>query len=76
LTGLAAASLLAYSGIVAVHLQYGTLRDGYTPNTLTWYALAFVAYLGTLLWVELHQGLSSKIIWGGAIFFRSRLIVS
>jgi alpha-1,6-mannosyltransferase len=74
LTGLTATSLLAYGGIVAVHLQYGTLRDGYTPNTLTWYALAFVAYLGTLLWAELHQGLSSKIIWGGAILFRVLLL--
>jgi alpha-1,6-mannosyltransferase len=68
------ASLVAYGGMVSVHLRYGTLTQGSTPNTLTWYGLAFIAYLGLLLWTEYHQGLSFKIIWGGAIIFRLLLL--
>lgn len=65
---------IAYCGIVAIHLQYGTLRDGYTPITLAWYLLAFIAYLSALVWAEFNQDLSRKIIWGGAIIFRVLLL--
>ncbi len=68
------ASAIAFGGMVATYWQYGTLRDGYTPITLAWYALAFIAYLSTLAWAEFNRGLSPKIIWGGAIIFRVLLL--
>ncbi len=74
LIAVAAASLLAYGGMVGLHFRHGSLSHGYTPHTLSYYALAFMAYLGLLLWMERRQGLSFKIIWGGAIVFRLLLL--
>jgi len=71
---LPAASLIAYAGMVGVHLQYGTLRDTHMPNTLFWYGLAFIAYLGTLLWVERRCGLNLKFIFAAALLFRTLLL--
>jgi len=44
------------------------------PITLAWYDMAFIAYLNTLVWAEFNQGLSYKIIWGGAIIFRALIV--
>jgi hypothetical protein len=68
------ANVIAYGGMVAIHWQYGTLRNGYTPITLAWYALAFIAYLSTLVWAEFNRGLPRTIIWSGAIIFRVMLL--
>ena len=68
-----ALSLFAYGGMISVHLLYGTLRDGYVPQTIGWYLLAFVAYVGALVWVERRGGVAMHWVWGAAIVFRALL---
>lgn len=70
------ASLVAYGGLVRLHWQTGTLTFGNIPITLRWYTLAFVAYLGVLIWAEWRKGLSLKVIFGGAILFRALLLLT
>ena len=60
--------------MVSLHLQHGTLRDAHIPDTLVWYALAFVAYLAAILWVERRRTTSLAVIWGAAIAFRVLLL--
>ncbi len=63
-------SVVAYSGMVGVHVLGGTLRANNTPYTLAWYGLAFVAFVAILVWSERQAGLSLRFIFGGAILFR------
>lgn len=67
--------LAAYAGMVRVHLLHGTLRDEYTPQFIAWYALAFVAYVGALVWAE-KRSASMRLVWGAAIAFRLLLLVT
>jgi alpha-1,6-mannosyltransferase len=71
---LATISLLAYGGLVGLHLQTGTLRDEHTPTTLAWYGVVFAAYLASIFWAERRKSASLTIIWGGAIAFRLLLL--
>jgi hypothetical protein len=71
-----AVSLAAYSGLVQRHLQTGTLTFGSVPATLGWYTLAFLAYLGGLLWIEHRNGLSLKLVFGSALLFRLLLLIT
>jgi alpha-1,6-mannosyltransferase len=66
-------STLAYGGMVALFWSTGTLRDGQTPVTISWYLLAFVAYLGAILWAE-KWGFSTRWMWVGAVLFRLLLL--
>ncbi|MCP4357389.1 MAG: hypothetical protein GY796_05150 [Chloroflexi bacterium] len=70
---LTALSLLAYGGMVRMQWLYGTLRDGRTPQTIAWYLLAFLAYLGAILWAE-KRGISLRWLWGTAVIFRLLLL--
>jgi hypothetical protein len=60
--------------MVSVHLRFGTLRAGQTPETLAWYGLAFIAYLAAVIWVERTGQYSWRLIWGAAILFRVLLL--
>ena len=62
-------SLLAYTGLASLDWRYGTLRAEYTPQSIAWYGLAFIAYLGLLIWVE-KRGIAMRWMWGGATLFR------
>jgi len=70
---LIALSLLAYGGMVRLDWLYGTLRDGVTPQTIALYLLAFVAYLGGIVWAE-KRGIPKRWLWGAAISFRLLLL--
>ena len=65
-----AVSLAAYAGLVQHYLQTGTLTFASVPATVGWYSLAFLAYVSGLVWLELRNGLSLKLIFGAAILFR------
>jgi hypothetical protein len=69
-------SLGAYGGLVSLHLQEANLNNASIPYTLAWYALALVAYLGVILWVERQGGLSPKLILTGALVFRMLLLLT
>jgi hypothetical protein len=71
---LAAISLIAYGGMVSLHLRHGTLRDSHTPDTLIWYGVAFMAYLVALWWAERRRTTSWVVIWAAAIAFRVLLL--
>jgi hypothetical protein len=71
-----AVSLAAYGGLVRLYFQTGNLNNVTVPYTLAWYAIAFVAYLGALLWVEWRGHLSLHIIFAGAITFRVLLLLT
>lgn len=68
-----ALSLLAYFGLVRLDWLYGTLRNGRTPQTILWYLLAFIAFLGLILWTE-KRGISPRWLWGTAVLFRLLLL--
>jgi hypothetical protein len=67
-------SLIPYGGLVTLDWQTGTLREEQVPTTLAWYALAFAAYLGSLVWAERRQPVPLALIWLGAIAFRVMLL--
>ncbi|HEX9924552.1 MAG TPA: hypothetical protein VGD99_17985, partial [Anaerolineae bacterium] len=66
----------AYAGIAGLHLRHGTLRDGITPDTLAWYALAFAAYLGAIVWVEVRSNVEMRLVWAAAIGCRLILLLT
>lgn len=66
-------SLVAHGGLVRMQWLYGTLRDRHTPETIGWYLLAFVAYLGALVWAE-KRSISRRWLWGAAVLFRLLLL--
>lgn len=70
----AATAVLAYGGMVRLHLLHGTLREGYVPQTIAWYLLAFGAYLGALLWAEWHGNVAMRGVWATAVLFRLLLL--
>ncbi len=45
-------SLLAYSGMVSMQFRHGELGGRVVVEFLYWYGLAFVGYIGAILWVE------------------------
>ena len=65
-----AVSLGAYGGLVRLYAQTGNLNNASITYTLAWYAIAFVAYLGAVLWLETRGGGPLIVIIGGAIAFR------
>ena len=71
---LAVIGVVAYGGMVSVHLRYGTLRAGHTPETLAWYGLAFAAYIASIVWVERTDRYSWRMVWGAAVLFRLLLL--
>ena len=68
-----AVSVLAYGKLVWLHWQYGTLRDTHIPQTITWYLVAFAAFISALIWAEKRPA-SLKWLWGAAILFRALLL--
>ena len=66
-------SLLAYAGLASVDWRFGTLRAAYTPQSIGWYGLAFLSYLGLLVCAE-KRSISMRWMWGGAILFRIILL--
>ena len=62
-------SLIAYLGLVRLDWLYGTLRAQKTPQTIAWYLLAFLAFVGLLIWAE-RNPVSLKWVWGTAVAFR------
>ncbi len=69
-----AVSLAAYGGMVRLHIQEATLNHAAIPYTLAWYAIAFCAYLGAILWVEWRKNVSPITILFGAFIFRAMLL--
>jgi hypothetical protein len=73
---LAVIGAVAYGGMVSVHLRFGTLRAGHTPETLGWYGLAFVVYIAAIIWVEWSGRYSRRLVWGAAVLFRLLLLLT
>ena len=65
----AAGSVLAYLGLLWVDAVHGTLRNQFVTQTIGYYLLAFLFFVGLLVWSE-KRPLSMKWVWGAAIFFR------
>ncbi len=72
---LALVTFIAYAGLASMEWRHGTLRDGHVPETISWYLLAFAAYLGIVLWSE-KQAFSTRLMWGLAILFRVLLLLT
>ncbi len=68
-------TILAYGALVSMDFVYGTLRDSYTPQSIGWYLLAFVAYIAILVWVE-RWGIGRKWMWGGAVLLRVMMLLT
>ncbi len=69
-----ALGLAAYLGLVTLHRQTDNLTHQYVSTTLTWYGLAFIAYLIALLWAEWRSQPSLKTILIVAALFRILLL--
>lgn len=68
-------SLAAYGGLVQMDWLFGTLRDGHVPETITWFLLAFGAFLAAIVWVE-KRPVPYRWLWGTAILFRFLLLLT
>ena len=73
---LIAISGAAYGGLLLTHLRSGTLTHEIVPISITLYLIAFVAYLGALIWTEYRRGIPAAYLWGGAVGFRLLLILT
>ena len=70
----AALCVLAYLGLVQLHWRHGSLTFENTPQTLSWYGLAFGGYLVALVSSEWQGGISLRVIFVGAALFRFLLL--
>ncbi len=66
-------SLIAYVGLLRIDWLHGTLRAQYTPQTIIWYLLAFLAFVGLLIWAGRNK-VSMKWAWGTDFVFRLLLL--
>ncbi len=69
-----AVSLIAYGGLVNLHLQHGTLRAQITPMTLLFIGVAFAAYGISLLWAERRRAPTVALMLGAGLLFRVTLL--
>ena len=69
-----AVGFVAYGGFLFMHWSYGTLRAGQVPQTIAWYLLAFIAFVGALIWVERVAYVPLKLMWGTAVGYRLLLL--
>jgi hypothetical protein len=69
-----AVSIAAYGGLVGLHLREANLNNASVPFTLGWYVLAWVAYLGAILWAEWQKNISLKTLLAAALVFRAILL--
>ena len=67
-----ALGLVAYGGIVRLDSTAGTLRDGFTSQTIGWYLLAFAGFLIALWWNERRR---VPLVWLWAIPIAFRLVL-
>ncbi len=68
-----AVSLFAYSGMVWMQIQYGTLSFEYVVQTIVWFLLAFAAFVGAIIWAE-KRPFSLRWMWVTAVLFRVLLL--
>ncbi|MEM7131213.1 MAG: hypothetical protein AAF702_33160 [Chloroflexota bacterium] len=68
--------LIAYVGLAAEHLIYGTLTHQMLPMTLMWVGLAFLGYILSIWQGERQEGIPPTFIWTGAILFRGLLLLT
>lgn len=67
---------IAYAGLAAEHLIWGSLTHSLLPQTLGWISIAFVGY-GLSLWFgERDGGIPMSIVWAGAVLFRALLLIT
>ena len=69
-------SLIAYMGLVGVYIANGTLTHAAVPQSIAWIGLAFVAYLGMVVWGERARRVDTRLIWAGAVVFRLLLLLT
>ncbi len=69
-------SLIAYMGLVGVYVTNGTLTHAAVPQSIAWIGLAFVAYLGMVVWGERARRVDMRLIWAGAVVFRLLLLLT
>ena len=69
-----AITLAGFLGILSVDVRFGTLRDEFVTQTIGWYLLAFVGFVGAIVVVERQKFVDKRWLWGGAILFRILLL--
>ena len=66
---------MAYSQLVALDARTGTLRDEFTPTTIAWYLVAFVAFLMAIWWNHRHP-IPMVWLWAVPIVFRLLMLAT
>ena len=67
--------LVGFVGLAVLDARAGTLRDGIVIETMVWYGIAFVGFLGAV-WVNERSKISMGWIWGAAVLFRLILLTT
>lgn len=55
-------TVVAYGGLVTLDQVTGTLRDGYVPQTVAWYWLAWLGF-GLALWSSERRSIPTAVFW-------------
>ena len=73
--GAGAVCLIGFLGLVLIEARHGTLREGLVTQTMVWYGVAFVGFLGAV-WVNERTPIPMTWIWGAAVVFRLLLLTT
>ena len=73
--GAAAVCLVGFVALAVLDVQNGTLRAGVVTETMVWYGVAFVGFLGAV-WANEKTPIPLAWIWGAAVVFRVLLFTT
>ncbi len=67
--------LVGFGALAVLDVANGTLRAGVVTQTMIWYGVAFVGFLGAV-WINERTPIPLTWIWGAAIVFRLVLLTT
>ena len=67
--------LVGFVGLAILDARSGTIRDEFVVQTMVWYGVAFVGFLGAV-WLNEKTPIPMAWIWGAAIVFRLLLLTT
>lgn len=68
-------NVIGFGGLVWIDAVYGTLRGAISPLAIALYLLAFVGFVGLLVWGE-RRPFSMRFVWLAAILFRALMLLT
>lgn len=73
--GVTTVCLVGFVALALLDSRNGTLRDGFVTQTMVWYGVAFVGFVGAV-WLNERTPIPLTWIWGAAVVFRLLLLTT